>query len=308
MAANPTPQTRFEYAVRGNKVELVRKLLADPRVDPSANNQRPLYSAILEGHTEVAKLLLHDPRVDPSADNQDAIRQASKYGLLEIVKLLLADPRVDPSAENQEAIRWASAWGKNEVVKLLLADTRVDPSAENQEAIREACGRGHTEVVKLLLSDPRVDPSAEDQEAIRFAIENGNTTVLKLLLADPRVNPEITAQTAQILRTSKTLDLDTIVREWAPNLPQILSSVNLALEKEVVRHTAKNLVRIQTLEKHTKMIPNIANTISLFAGTSNRRKTITNRLSNLKGNYYGPKRPRRKTSRIVRQRISKELL
>ena len=126
---------------------------------------------------------------------------------------------------------------------------------------------------------------------------------MKLLLADPRVNPEITAQKAHILRTSKTLDLDTIVRKWTPNVPQILSSVNHALEKEAMRHTAKNLVRIQTLEKHNKMIPNIANTISTFVGPSNRRKTITNRLSNLKGNYYGPKR---KTSRVVRQRLRKE--
>ena len=108
---------------------------------------------------------------------------------------------------------------------------------------------------------------------------------------------------AHILRTSKTLDLDTIVRKWTPNVPQILSSVNHALEKEAMRHTAKNLVRIQTLEKHNKMIPNIANTISTFVGPSNRRKTITNRLSNLKGNYYGPKR---KTSRVVRQRLRKE--
>jgi hypothetical protein len=113
--------------------------------------------------------------------------------------------------------------------------------------------------------------------------------------------------------------LDTIVRQWAPNVPlpvwraptkrsQILSSVNHALEKEAIRLTAKNLVRIQTLEKHNKMIPNIANTISTFAGPSNRRKTITNRLSNLKGNYYGPTLPKRKTSRIVKQRLGKELL
>ena len=41
------------------------------------------------GHTEVVKLLLADPRVDPAAGNNWAIRFASENGHTEIVKLLL---------------------------------------------------------------------------------------------------------------------------------------------------------------------------------------------------------------------------
>ena len=40
--------------------------------------------------------LLEDPRVDPSANNNEAIGIASAYGHLAIVNRLLADPRVDP--------------------------------------------------------------------------------------------------------------------------------------------------------------------------------------------------------------------
>ena len=43
---------------------------------------------------EVVKLLLSDKRVDPSAENNYAIRYTSKH--YEIVKLLLSDKRVDP--------------------------------------------------------------------------------------------------------------------------------------------------------------------------------------------------------------------
>jgi hypothetical protein len=45
----------------------------------------------------VVKLLLSDKRVDPSAADNYAIRYASKKGHYDVVELLLADERVDPS-------------------------------------------------------------------------------------------------------------------------------------------------------------------------------------------------------------------
>ena len=38
------------------------------------------------GHLEVVKLLLHESRINPSADNNRAIQSASKNGHLEMVK------------------------------------------------------------------------------------------------------------------------------------------------------------------------------------------------------------------------------
>ena len=55
--------------------------------------------AIIKGDIELVKLLLSDPRVDPSADNNFAIKKAAENGHYKIVKLLLNDPRVDPSVE-----------------------------------------------------------------------------------------------------------------------------------------------------------------------------------------------------------------
>ena len=49
---------------------------------------------------EVVKLLLTDKRVNPSANNNFAIRWASRNGHTKVVKLLLADERVDPSAND----------------------------------------------------------------------------------------------------------------------------------------------------------------------------------------------------------------
>ena len=57
------------------------------------------------GHLASVERLLADPRVDPSADDNAAIRMASRFGHVAVVARLLADPRVDPSAAHNEAIR-----------------------------------------------------------------------------------------------------------------------------------------------------------------------------------------------------------
>src|SRR3972149_5184807 len=71
-----------------------------------------------KGDSEVVELLLADPRVDPSVNNNFAIRMASEYGRNKVVALLLVNSRVDPSANDNYAIRRASEYGHNKVVEL----------------------------------------------------------------------------------------------------------------------------------------------------------------------------------------------
>ncbi len=99
-------------------------------MDPSANNNLAMFTACYMGYHQIVALLLADPRVDPAAnDDNIAIQIASMRGHDKVVILLLADPRVDPSALDNKAIRVACENGHREVVALLLADSRVDPSA-----------------------------------------------------------------------------------------------------------------------------------------------------------------------------------
>jgi Ankyrin repeats (3 copies) len=101
------------------------------------------------GDIDIVRMLLADPRVDPSEASQDAIKWASNEGHMEIVRMLLADPRVDPSADDQIALRLASHNGHTEIFRTLLADTRVDPSADDQIALTAASHEGHTEIVRM---------------------------------------------------------------------------------------------------------------------------------------------------------------
>ena len=57
------------------------------------------------------KRLLNDPRVDPSDENNMTILWASENGHVEVVKLLLNDNRVDAPDDNNYSILCASANG-----------------------------------------------------------------------------------------------------------------------------------------------------------------------------------------------------
>jgi ankyrin repeat protein len=149
--------------------------------------QEELYSACKNGHAEVVRAALADPRVNPTAQNNEAIRWAALFGHAEVVRALLADPRVNPTAQNNEAIRWAAGNGHAVVVRLFLADPRVNPTAQDNFAIIGAALRGHAEVVRLLLPDPRVNPAADDNKAIK----NAKPSCARVFASDARCGIEV---------------------------------------------------------------------------------------------------------------------
>jgi hypothetical protein len=130
------------------------------------NNE--LVRASSDGYISDVERLLQDPRVDPSYNDNCAIQAASIKSHLAVVERLLQDPRVDPSANYNRAMQWASFSGCLEVVERLLQDPRVDPSARNNIALQVAASNGCLAVVERLLQDPRVDVHKFDTNKICF--------------------------------------------------------------------------------------------------------------------------------------------
>jgi len=127
------------------------KLLLRGDLDLRYGDNWPIRYAVDNNRLEIVKLLLADKRVDPTIWDNYVIGCASKYGHTEVVKLLLADPRVNPGDCENNAFTHASEYGHVEIVKLLLNDSRVDLSIYDYNlAIRYAAKNGHTEVVKIL--------------------------------------------------------------------------------------------------------------------------------------------------------------
>jgi hypothetical protein len=111
--------------------------LRDPRpFDAAADDSLALRLAATHiDDARILRRLLEDPRVDPSAKANEAIASAAKNGRLAAVDVLLADARVDPSARDCAAFFDAVKGGYLAIVDRLLADPRVDIAAHARRAL-----------------------------------------------------------------------------------------------------------------------------------------------------------------------------
>src|SRR3990172_5141711 len=87
-------QKLFHTVCRHSKIEMIKILLQDIKVDPSDQHNIAIIWASIKGLLDVAKLLLQDPRVDPSDQGDRAIILARNNRHIKVVELLLQDPRV----------------------------------------------------------------------------------------------------------------------------------------------------------------------------------------------------------------------
>jgi len=85
----------------------------------STMSSRDLRLAAEKGHLDVIERLLRDPRVDPADDRNSAIRWAARNGHLDVVERLLRYPTVDPTARDNAAIKWATSNGHLELFNIL---------------------------------------------------------------------------------------------------------------------------------------------------------------------------------------------
>lgn len=84
-----------------------------------------LVSACEAGIVDMVRSLLLDDRVDPSARDNEAVIVAAKNGHSKIIALLIATEKVDPTAKNNTAIRLARLHGRHEAIQALLKNDRV---------------------------------------------------------------------------------------------------------------------------------------------------------------------------------------
>lgn len=128
---------------------MVATLLADGSVDFSARNT--LTAAASGGHVEVVRLLLADPRIRPDVAKLmfEAFKAAASNGHMGVIACFLADPRVDPTARSwagDGALTWAAEAGHVAVVDLLLQDSRVcaiGDAASAKASLQKQSGPAH---------------------------------------------------------------------------------------------------------------------------------------------------------------------
>ena len=94
--------TEFQEAVEQNKIEKVKALLINKKLDPSFNRNICIKYASSEGYSEIVKILLKDDRVDPAWTKNYAITAAYDNKHFDIVNLLWKDQRVKNTLQKDD--------------------------------------------------------------------------------------------------------------------------------------------------------------------------------------------------------------
>lgn len=107
-------------------VKLLDLFLKHTSFDPSIENNQPIMDfIILEGKNKPKMLkivarLLKDPRVNPSADNNRLLKQVLFQKEEEIMDILLEHPKLDLWSKKEDLILWATANNKLLICQKLL--------------------------------------------------------------------------------------------------------------------------------------------------------------------------------------------
>jgi hypothetical protein len=179
----------LESAIKAGRPDIVKLLVTDPSVDPSARRNHFLDIASKEGNAEIIQILLSDPRVNPADHHNIALANAVEKNHLEAVKVLLADSRVNPAdskmvLDNQfnetqvpnYIIKIAALENNLAIVQELLKDPRVNPSQALIGAVSKLNKVGvkapnWIPMVELLLNNPRTEISSARRASIQKSID-----------------------------------------------------------------------------------------------------------------------------------------
>jgi len=175
----------FRICCEKGKIECVKALLRDPRVNPSVLENAALLKACENGQMEVIKVLFEDKRV---GDYETAISRAVKKGHSEVVIEILQRHLVEPNLRDNFLLKQACKKGLLQVTQELINDPRVDLTVKDNMPIGYACENGHLEIVLLLLQDPRVNPATSDNFALEKAVKHNHVKVVKALIEDGRID------------------------------------------------------------------------------------------------------------------------
>jgi len=107
-------------------VDIVRRLLVEPDVDPTISCFMALRCAREHGHTEVAQVLMDDARFDARTFFNYELYSACWDGNETYVNQLLDSGDAEPSAHEYLIVRWAVRNGREALLRRLLGDARVD--------------------------------------------------------------------------------------------------------------------------------------------------------------------------------------
>jgi hypothetical protein len=191
--------------------DLVFRLIQDPRVDPSTENNYVAFWAAWNNHTDILQILfqkdvfgLEVGFVPASArGNTVFIQLLLNRGLVPDFEALLASiegnqietfhliiPHVALQERVQQTIQMAVEYDNNYVFDYMFQHyyNQIDSFTVNL-AFRMAIIKNNRHIFDVAYSHPFNNPAALDNWAIRLAVQHNRTEIFYILINDDRVNP-----------------------------------------------------------------------------------------------------------------------
>ena len=187
-------------------LKVVQAMLRGGKVDVNwaghEKGDRPLHRACRFGKLEIVRRLLEHPAIEPNLANTGGASPfyiACQEGHLGIVSLLLADPRVDPAQTEMygaTSLFCPAALGDHKMVSMLLADSRINPGKPSSSGITPlwmALNMGQLIIVQLLLASWRpIDVTQKPSFTPKSPAEQA-----RALTGEPRQSHETEADLAR---------------------------------------------------------------------------------------------------------------
>ena len=213
---------KFYKACSGGDVGAVEKLIH--KVDPSSGDNYALrYCACNNGHLDIVKILMRDPRVDPSAlqdigigwaiekdfddifyyliedkrvNKNNIFVYASEYNRLDILNYLFDRYPIDIPECGSSALDVCMSSDKTASILKRLLELGCNPNYDDNSLLLTACSVGNLEAVQVILDYSEIDPSHPDNKPLTISANNGYYDIVVRLLKDSRVDPSYNNQEA----------------------------------------------------------------------------------------------------------------
>lgn len=186
----------FRDAISTNKIEIVKLFLANVKEISENMRDKSLRIAPYDPRMEIVKILLADPRFDPSADDNYVLIEAIKNSEIENVKLFLANERIRPNESGYRPLIYAVVVGQIEIAKLLIKKidykefTTTNSSSERDNFLKLliACETDDPDEINKIYMNSCLQIGWNQHYYFRRAVQRGNEKTVRMFLALDKVD------------------------------------------------------------------------------------------------------------------------
>lgn len=170
---------------------------------------RLFFPAVVENKLELVKWLMSQPTVDPTADNYWALFKAVRLGQHDMVKSFLEHPKVDVGFNRNLFLVMAISMRDHRMFEIVLNNEKANPNDRDGLFLMTAVELGDYFMVERLLSKME-NPSGNGNIALRLALKKKDLKMIKMLLSHQNIDVKIPIYYPPIYIALETGDLEIV--------------------------------------------------------------------------------------------------